>query len=349
MSVLRPVAGTHGRGFWILDNVTPLRQLADARAAAGAFLFKPATAVRVRPGMNDATEWTPELPHGENPPAGGLIDYYLGADVAGPVTLEVLDSLGKVVRSLSSADPVLTPDPALDPAGYDKICQKDPGAPNCRVPLYWPAPQMVLSTKKGMHRFSWDLRFEPIGDEPRAGGGARGAVPGRTYPAVDAPWAPAGEYTVRLTVAGKALTQPLSLRLDPRVKTSAADLERVATLSRQLYDAAQTANAAFAEARALVARLDAAGPTAASLKAEVEALAPKPRPAGPGRGFGGGAPSGPPTLSGASQSLMGAAMSMQDAEVPPTARQLAAAEAAKAQFQEIMKAWTALQARVPAR
>ncbi|HKJ01055.1 MAG TPA: hypothetical protein VJ997_01335, partial [Longimicrobiales bacterium] len=78
------VAGTHGRGFWILDNVTPLRQLAEARAATGAYLVKPATAVRVRSGMNDPTEWTPELPHGENPLPGGLIDYYLAADVPGP-------------------------------------------------------------------------------------------------------------------------------------------------------------------------------------------------------------------------------------------------------------------------
>ena len=339
------VAGTHGRGFWILDNLTPLRQLADARAAKGAFLFKPATAVRVRPGMNDATEWTPELPHGENPPAGGLIDYYLPADVTGPVTLEILDSGGKVVRSLSSTDPVLTPDPALDPAGYDKICQRDPGAPNCRVPLYWPAPQMVLSTKKGMHRFSWDLHLEPLGDEPRAGGGARGAVPGRTYPAVEAPWAPAGEYTVRLTVSGQTHTQPLSLRLDPRVKTPAADLERLAVLSRQMYDAALTVNAAYEEARALVTRLDAVGPTAAALKAEVEVLAPRPRPAGPGRGFGGGAPTGPPTLDGVSLSLMSAAMSMQEAEVAPTARQIAACDAARALMQDVMKTWAALRTR----
>ncbi len=339
------VAGTHGRGFWILDNLTPLRQLADARAAKGAFLFKPATAVRVRPGMNDATEWTPELPHGENPPAGGLIDYYLSADVTGPVTLEILDSGGKVVRSLSSTDPVLTPDPALDPAGYDKICQRDPGAPNCRVPLYWPAPQMVLSTKKGMHRFSWDLHFEPLGDEPRAGAGARGAVPGRTYPAVEAPWAPAGEYTVRLTVSGQTHTQPLSLRLDPRVKTPAADLERLAVLSRQMYDAALTVNAAYEEARALVTRLDAVGPTAAALKAEVEVLAPRPRPAGPGRGFGGGAPTGPPTLDGVSQSLMSAAMSMQEAEVAPTARQIAACDAARVHMQDVMKTWAALRTR----
>ena len=340
------VAGTHGRGFWILDNVTPLRQLAEAEAATSAYLFRPATAVRVRPGTNDPTEWPPELPHGENPPAGGLIDYYLASNASGPVTLEILDAGGTVVRSLSSDDPVLKPDPALDPEGYDRICRQDPTAPNCRVPLYWPAPQMVLSTRKGMHRFSWDLHYDPIGEEPRAGGGATGAVPGHTYPRVDAPWAPPGEYTVRLTVNGRQYTQPLSLRLDPRVKTPPADLERVATLSREMYDGAVAANAAYQEARELVARLAGRGTeAAASLKADVEALAPEPRPNRFGRFGRGGGAAGPPTLNGVSQALMSAAMSMQEADVAPTARQVAACDAARDQLQEVMRRWNALRTR----
>ncbi len=335
------VAGTHGRGFWILDNITPLRQLAAAEAAETAFLFEPATAVRVRFGMNDPTEWTPELPHGESAPPGGLIDYYLARDVSGEITLEIIDGTGTVIRSLSSNDPVLEPDPALDPVGYDRICQNDPTAPNCRVPLYWLAPQMVLSREAGMHRFSWDLRFQPIGDEPREGGGATGAVPGHTYPRVDAPWAPPGDYTVRLTVAGQQYTQPLTLRLDPRVKTSKADLDRVATLSREMYDAALAANAAQEEARALLGRLGGSG--AAALRAEIEALAPPPAP--PTSRFFGPAPSGPPTLQGASRALMAAAMSMQEAEMPATARQVAACDEARAQFEDVMARWNALRAR----
>ncbi len=338
------VAGTHGRGFWILDNITPFRQMAEAQAATGVYLFKPATAVRVRPGMNNATEWTPELPHGENPPPGGLIDYYLASDVTGPVTLDIVDARGTLVRSLSSDDPVLKPDPALDPEGYDRICRVNPTAPNCRVPLYWPAPQMVLSTKKGMHRFSWDLHFEPIGEEPRAATGT-GAVPGRTYPSVESPWAPPGEYTARLTVAGRPYSQPLSLRLDPRVKTSPADLNRAATLSWEMYDGAIAANGAYEAARALVAKLDASGAVDAALKAEVEALAPRPRPAGSGRFGGGGAPAGPPTLNGASQTLMSAAMAMQEAETAPTARQIAACDAARAQLKDVMQRWNALRTR----
>ena len=338
------VAGTHGRGFWILDNVTPLRQMAEAAAAIDAYLFEPATALRVRFGTNDPTEWTKELPAGENPPPGGIIDYYLAKDVSGPVTLDILDESGIAIRSYSSDDPVLDPDPALDPEGYDRICRQDPTAPNCRVPLYWPAPQMVLSTRKGMHRFSWDLHFEPIGDEPRAGGGATGAVPHRTYPRVEAPWAPPGEYTVRLTLGGKEYTQPLSLRLDPRVETPAADIARLAALSREMWDGATAANVAYEEARALVAQLDATGGAdAASLKAEVETLAPAPPPQ-TSRRFRGGGPSGPPTLLSVSQAMMSAAMAMQGADVAPTQRQIAACEATKAQFQGVMRRWTAIRA-----
>ncbi|MGD2122574.1 MAG: glycoside hydrolase [Gemmatimonadota bacterium] len=331
------VAGTHGRGFWILDNLTPLRQMAEAQAAEVAYLFKPATALRVRFGTNDPTEWTPELPHGENPLPGGIIDYYLPAEVNGPVTLEILDSSGIVIRSLSSDDPVLEPDPALDPEGYDKICQEDPAAPNCRVPLYWPAPQMVLSTQKGMHRFSWDLHYEPLGDEPRAGGGATGAVPGRTYPRVQSPWAAPGEYQVRLTVNGERFTQPLSLRLDPRVTTPEEDLALVATLSREMWDGAMAANAAYEEARALVTELDAAGDTEA--RAQVEAIAP--------RGISQSsrfspAPTGTPTLSGVSRALMNAAMSMERSEMAPTERDIAACDDAREQYQDVMRQWNAL-------
>jgi hypothetical protein len=162
----------------------------------------------------------------------------------------------------------------------------------------------------------------------------------QTYPLVDAPWAPAGDYTIRLAVGGRQFEQPLTLRLDPRVKTSAAELEHVTTLSREMYDGAVAAHAAYEEARAMVERL-----AGADLKAEVEALAPAPGPTG-GRRFRGAAPSGPPTLNGVSTSLMSAAMSMQAAEVGPTERQVAACDAARTQLQEVMQRWEALRERV---
>ncbi len=334
------VAGTHGRGFWILDDVTPLRQEAEAAKATDAYLFKPETAVRVRPGMNDPTEWPPEMPHGENPPPGGIIDYYLASNAMGPVKLDVLDATGKVIRSYSSDDPVLKPDPALDPAAYNKVCEQTPTAPNCAVPLYWPAPQMVLSTNAGMHRFSWDLHFDPIGPEPREAGRGNG-VPGHTYPDVDAPWAPAGHYTVRLTVNGNSHTQPLTLRLDPRVKTSPAALNQVALLSRQMYDGAVASHAAYEKARGLVMALGSAGGAdAAAFAKEVEAVAPAPKPQT--NRFFRAAPSGPPTLNGASDEQMEAAMAMQAAEVAATAREVAACSTAHARGQQVMTKWHAL-------
>jgi photosystem II stability/assembly factor-like uncharacterized protein len=341
------LAGTHGRGFWILDNLTPLRQMAEAQAADVAYLFKPATAVRVRFGMNDPTEWPPELPHGENPLPGGIIDYYLPNDVQGPVTLEILDESGTVIRSLSSDDPRLEPDPALDPEGYDRICQENPDAPNCRQPLYWPAPQMLLSTEKGMHRFSWDLHFEPVGEEPRAGGGATGAVPGHTYPRVESPWAPPGEYTVRLTVNGRQFTQPISVRLDPRVTISDEDLALINTLSREMYDAAMEVGAAYEEARAMVERFEAEGNAAA--KAQVEELAPEPltgMTARYRRYFGS---SGPPSLRSLGYTLMDAAMGMQEAEAPPTARMIAACDEARTQYADVMGRWNTLKASISRR
>src|SRR6185503_12105158 len=128
------VAATHGRGFWILDDVTPLRDAAAIRAAAAArtaYLVKPATAVRVRFGMNPPTPWPIEVPAGENPPPGAILNYYLGADATGPVTLEILGAGGRVVRTYSSTDPVQTPNAASDPVDYNKICQETPNAADC--------------------------------------------------------------------------------------------------------------------------------------------------------------------------------------------------------------------------
>ena len=121
------VAGTHGRGFWILDNLTPIRQAADiskAAAAHSAYLVKPATALRIRFGTNEPTPLPPEMPAGQNPMPGAIIDYFLPR-AAGEVVLEILDVKGVAVRTYSSQDPVLNPHPALDRAAYDKICQDE--------------------------------------------------------------------------------------------------------------------------------------------------------------------------------------------------------------------------------
>ena len=348
------VAGTHGRGYWILDDVTPLRQAAAIREAeqnGTAYLVKPATAVRVRFGMNDPTPWPPELPAGENPPPGAVIDYYLAADQSAAVKLEMLDAGGQVVRSYSSDDPVRHPDPALDPAAYNKLCQETPNAPDCGLPLYWPAPPMFVSNRAGMHRFSWDMRYQPLGEGGGRGGGA--AVPHRTYPSVNAPWAAAGSYQVRLTTGGKSYTQPLTLRLDPRVKTVPVVLTTLNTLTREMYDGAKAARAALDEAHALTTKLDAQqGADVAALKEKLAAIAP-PQAAGAGGGRGGaggrggrgGAGNGGAanaTLESVSASMLAAAMAMQAADVAPTAREVAACAEARRQFADVMARWTAI-------
>lgn len=343
------IAGTHGRGFYILDDVTPLRaaaQIAAAQSAHAAYLVKPAVALRVRFATNDPTPWPPEVPAGENPPPYALIDYYLPSNANGPVKLDILSG-NRVVRSYSSDDLLVRgTDPAADSAKYNTLCQQNPSLPDCGVPLYWPAPALTLGTTAGMHRFNWDLRFDPIGGETGGrggGGGAGGAVPHRTYAAINAPWAPPGNYTVRLTVDGKAYTQPIVVKLDPRVKTPAPALAQLFSLTRMLYDDAVNTHAAAVEARSLIPTV-----TTPALKAQLDSIAP-PAPAG-GRGGRGGrgavAPSGPPTLDAASAGALAAAMAMQSADVAPTAAQVAAANRAHANATAVLARWARLRARV---
>ena len=366
------VAGTHGRGFWILDNVTPLRQAAAIRQAASggtAYLVKPAPAVRVRFGMNDPTPWPPEWPAGENPPPGAILDYFLARDSGGPVTLEIVDAAGKMVRTYSSDDPVRNPDPALDPVAYNKICQQTPTAPDCGLPLYWPGHLAPVSAKAGMHRVIWDMKYAPIGEGGAGrggGGGAGGAVPHRTYPSVAAPWAPPGSYTVKLTVDGKSYTQPIVVHFDPRVKTPALALDTLNRLTKQMYDGARAAHAAAEDARALVAKMEASGSDA--LKAELTALAPQGgggggggrggrggaaaagggRGGGRGRGAAGGTAE-TPTLDAVAAQMIAAAMAMQASEAAPTAREIAACTEAQRQFTAVMAKWTAAKAKAGAK
>jgi len=342
------VAGTHGRGFWILDDVTPLRQAAEAAAASSAFLFKPATGVRIRFGTNDPTPWPPELPAGENPPNGAIVDYYLPSS-SSEVKLEFLNTQGKVIRTYSSTDKVMSPDPATDPFAYNKLCQQTPTAADCSLPLYWPAPPQILKTSAGMHRFTWDMHYDPI---PGAGGGGRGggggaAVPHRTYPGVNSPWVAPGTYTVRLTANGQTLTQPITIKMDPRVKIT-PEVQQIFTLTTKMEDSARAAAVAYKEARELVDKLKARPQSAANdaLIKKVEDIAPAEaaRSGGGGRGGRGAAPEAAPApnLSNIGAQMVGAVQGMQAAEMPPTALELQASARAEAAYTALMAKWTAL-------
>ena len=333
------IAGTHGRGFWILDDVTPIRAMATRRDSKTSYLVKPVTAVRMRFANNDPTPWPPEVPAGENPPPGAILNYFLASN-AKEVKIEILDAKGKSIRTYSSTDSVLAPDPGLEPEAYNRVCMRNPNAPHCSVPLYWAAPNIALSATAGMHRFIWDMRYDPI--QGMTSESEANAVPHRTYFAATAPFAPPGSYTVRLTADGTTSAQQLTLVLDPRVKTSSAAMATIATLTRELYDDALAVHAAYVDARRMSDRLSAASD--AQVKSLVDSIAP-PMTTRPARRTFGAQAASAPTLQSVQTSLIAAAMSMQAADVAPTARQLAAVEQARAQFKDVMTRWQKLRDR----
>ncbi|MES2524582.1 MAG: FG-GAP-like repeat-containing protein [Gemmatimonadota bacterium] len=207
--------GTHGRGFWIFDNITALRQWTPAVETAPSTLFKPATATRVRYSMYTDTPVPPDEPRAENPPDGAMIDYYLARDAA-RVDIEILNAAGRVVRRYSSTDP--TPAP-VDAGNW---------------PAMWFRPAKAPSTKAGLQRFPWDLHYtRPTTDcsLPISG------TPYNTKCEPEGPWVMPGLYSVRLTVDGAVHTEKFAVRMDPRVTTPVAALRQQHDLSVALYDA----------------------------------------------------------------------------------------------------------------
>lgn len=208
------VIGTHGRSFWILDNITPLRQLTAKLAAEKSILYKPQTTYRIRWSTYTDTPVPQEEAAGSNPPEGAMIDYYLQS-TAKNVSLEIIDAKGIVVRTYSSSDTLY------------KIG-------NQNIPLYWIKPQQLLSAEAGSHRFLWDMKYQPLNLQPSY---PMSAVYQNTNPDPNAPWVMPGTYTVKLTVDGKTNTQTINIKMDPRVKTSIKDLQLQHDLSLQCYTA----------------------------------------------------------------------------------------------------------------
>ena len=219
------VIGTHGRSFWVLDNITPLRQLQPTSKASQVILFTPQDSYRVRWNMYTDTPVPQEEPAGQNPPDGAMIDYYLSAN-AKHISLEILDQNGFTVRKYSDEDTLY------------KI-------PDVNIPHYWIRPQALLSADAGSHRFLWDMRYTPLNVPPSY---PISATYMNTAPEETSPWVMPGTYSVRLTVDGKQLTQPLIIRMDPRVKTSMADLQVQHDLSLMCYKNQKKCMAALHEA-----------------------------------------------------------------------------------------------------
>jgi hypothetical protein len=209
------IVGTHGRSFWILDDIAPLRQLKDEVAKSDPHLYAPQEAVRVRWNRNPDTPLPPETPAGKNPPDGAIIDYFLAKKSVGPVTLEILDVGGKLVRKYASTD-------RAEP--LEKIAPKHP------IPMYWVREKKILPAEAGMHRFVWDVRYSA--PKSLGHGYPISAILHDTPLEPQGAWALPGRYTVKLTVDGKSYTQPLVLKMDPRVKSPATDLEKQFAMQR---------------------------------------------------------------------------------------------------------------------
>ena len=207
------VIATHGRGFWILDDINPLRQI-NKEVAENNILFKPQTAMRVRWNLNTDTPLPPDEPAGQNPPDGAIIDYYLKENIKGEVALDIFDTKGNLIRHYSSNDTLI------------KIPEVD-------IPLYWIKPQQILSGKAGSHRFVWDLHYNPLNLPPSY---PISAIYKNTAPAPSSPWVMPGNYIVKLSVNSQTFSQPLKIKMDPRVKTSLPDLQKQHDLSLECYD-----------------------------------------------------------------------------------------------------------------
>ncbi|MBK5257060.1 MAG: glycoside hydrolase [Vicinamibacteria bacterium] len=224
------VIGTHGRSFWILDDITPLRQWRTEIASSDVHLFAPQAAWRVRWNMNTDTPLPPEEPVGQNPPDGAVLNYFLKADVAGLVRLDVMDASGKTVRSFRSDD---KPEPW--PADRD-------------IPDYWIRPHQPLLTRAGLHRFVWDLHYPP--PQSLSHGYPISGVFANTWLEPRGPWVPPGSYTARLTANGETREQSFMVKMDPRLEAPATTLRTQFDLSMRAYSAMNDSLTMLTEVRA---------------------------------------------------------------------------------------------------
>jgi photosystem II stability/assembly factor-like uncharacterized protein len=322
------IVATHGRSFWILDDITPLRQISESLQKSNAFLFKPARAYRVMRDTNTDTPIPPDEPTALNPPDGAIIDYFLAQPAEGPLKLEILDAQSKAVRRYASTDkPDLTEE--------DLAKQL--------IPPYWVRLPKTLPTTAGMHRWVWDLHYAtPLStryDYPIA------AIPGDTPRSPQGPSALPGQYAVRLTVNGQTFTAPLTVRMDPRVKTPREGLAEMFQLQSRLASMMTHSTEDVTQARSAHEQLQklagqASGPLAdaiSTLHKKVSALL------GGGGGFF--APASPnPTLSRANGEAATLYAEIGRADSTPTPAQTSAVAETEKTFAAVSTQWKQLKA-----
>ncbi len=243
------IVATHGRSFWILDDISRLRQLTSAPLREPV-LFRPASAWRVFRSTWTDTPLPPDEPLAANPPAGAVIEFFLPHDARHAVRLEIRDTQGALVRRFSSDD---APEP-----GAEELARE-------LIPRYWIKPPRVLPAKAGMHRWVWDLRYAaPVST---VHGYPISAVPLATPRGPEGPLALPGNYVVRLEVDGRHLEAPLTLRQDPRVQLPAQALADQLRVARELAGLLTDSSRAVLQANSEQAQLQALKPGATAADA----------------------------------------------------------------------------------
>ena len=318
------IVATHGRSFWILDNIMPLRQIGEQVAHLSNWLFKPAPAYRIRRDTYTDTPLPPDEPAGQNPPSGAILDYFLAQPASGAVTLEILNAQGKLVRRYSSTDqPPLT---EVDPARLE-------------IPLYWLRMPKILPAGAGMHRWLWDLHYAPPDslrhEYPISG------VPHDTPRHPLGPRALPGKYTVKLTTNGNSHTAPLTVKMDPRVQTSPLGLQQQFEMEAELASMLTRSTEAVRQAHRVeeqIERLshDASGP----IKESLQVLEKKIRAI-----LGAGGPAKPEEatlrqVNGRVYALYG---DVDSADAAPTTALVAAMDKMRHNFRVAMARWSALE------
>jgi len=309
------VVGTHGRSFWILDDITPLRQITNTLAIQATILFQPQNTYRVRWGMYTDTPIPQEEPAGQNPPDGAMINYFLAGDQT-EVTLEIRDAKNNLVRKYSSLDTLYQ-------------------IPNNNVPPYWIRPQQILSAQKGSHRFTWDMRYTPV-NEPVSY--PIGAIYQNTAPDPNSPLVMPGDYSVKLIAGGQTITQILKVKMDPRVTTPVSDLQKQHDLSLICYKGKLNCIATLSEIKSFrdqlhVKMIDAHPPRIEKyidLEKEISLL----ENAGPGVQE--------PNFSRLKNTFSSLLNILQDADLPPTDQVTTSVAESQKQLATLTAKWKAL-------
>src|SRR5260370_19949716 len=325
------IVATHGRSFWVLDNIASLRQM-NGDASPAVRLFQPAPAIRVQRNTNTDTPLPPDEPMGENPPTGAVIDYYLAKPASGLVLLEVLDASGKLVRRHSSDD-------ARERTAAEVEEEM--------IRAYWLRPPVSLSSAEGVHRWIWDLNSAPpLATEHEY---PISATPHDTPRFPLGPTVVPGEYSVRLTVDGKSMTSLLTVKMDPRVRVSSEDLEQQFQLSTELSALLSASSEAVLHAKSLRARLQSlssqpTGSLTGSLKEAISQLDTKLQQLahGPDKPPAGASP--PPALGSINDDTATLYGLVNGADAAPTPAMVTATRKIADSFAPLMKTWDAVKA-----